>query len=326
MNYRIKGIVTKVAKLVFALALLVWMVKSDILNLKVLSELLTHPVFVVAFFLITGLGLFINHYRWYLLLRAQGIDRGVAETAPLTLIGLFFNYAIPGSVGGDLVKAYYIAQDEPTKRLRAVFTVLMDRLVGLFAMLLVATVVMLFEIERISATPALKPIVISLLLIVFGFIVAFTVLFFVPNVQDWIPASFKQISLIKKLFDTLLSYRDCKSILLKTVLISIVGQAWFILGFYYIALTMGEGHVPIGAFFFVVPVALAISSVPLAPAGIGVGQLAFLFLFQLYTGEKGLQIGQVGITCVQVMQLGWGLFGAYFYLQRKPVIESEVRL
>jgi hypothetical protein len=55
---------------------------------------------------------------------------------------------------------------------------------------------------------------------------------------------------------------------------------------------------------------------PIAPAGIGVGQVAFLFLFKFYLGKE-TPLGPTAATAMQVFSFAWGLVGAIFYLQRK---------
>jgi hypothetical protein len=48
----------------------------------------------------------------------------------LTFLGLFFNAVVPGTVGGDLVKAWYVARSTPRK-MAVVVSVFFDRALGL---------------------------------------------------------------------------------------------------------------------------------------------------------------------------------------------------
>jgi uncharacterized membrane protein YbhN (UPF0104 family) len=77
----------------------------------------------------------IQFVRWYLLVRALDLPFTLSEAFRLGLVGCFWNAFAPGSVGGDLVKAYYIAHGQPGRRASAVATVIADRLVGLFGLL-----------------------------------------------------------------------------------------------------------------------------------------------------------------------------------------------
>jgi glycosyltransferase 2 family protein len=78
--------------------------------------------------------LFINQTivatRWYLLLWLQSIDIGLIPAIKLTFLGFSYNNFLPSSVGGDVLRAWYVTKHTP-KRLEAVLSVFIDRLIGL---------------------------------------------------------------------------------------------------------------------------------------------------------------------------------------------------
>ena len=51
--------------------------------------------------------------RWQLLLRVQGIALSWTRVFMLLLIGVFFNFIIPGGTGGDVVKIFYLLKETP---------------------------------------------------------------------------------------------------------------------------------------------------------------------------------------------------------------------
>ena len=75
--------------------------------------------------------------RWYLLLRLQTIDIGLLSAIKLTFVGFFYNNFLPSSVGGDVLRAWYVTKHTP-KRLEAVLSVFIDRLIGLIGIFLSA--------------------------------------------------------------------------------------------------------------------------------------------------------------------------------------------
>jgi uncharacterized protein (TIRG00374 family) len=77
----------------------------------------------------------IQFTRWFLLVRALDLPFTLGKAFKLGLVGSFWNTFAPGSVGGDLVKAYYIAHGQPGRKAAAVATVIVDRLVGLFGLI-----------------------------------------------------------------------------------------------------------------------------------------------------------------------------------------------
>jgi glycosyltransferase 2 family protein len=75
--------------------------------------------------------------RWYLLLRLQSIEIGLMPAIKLTFLGFSYNQFLPSSVGGDVLRAWYVTKHTP-KRLEAVLSVFVDRLIGLTGLVLSA--------------------------------------------------------------------------------------------------------------------------------------------------------------------------------------------
>ena len=75
--------------------------------------------------------------RWYLLVRALQLQFRLVDAFRLGFLGYLFNFVVVGSVGGDLFKAIFIAREQPGRRAEAVATVLVDRIVGVYALVLV---------------------------------------------------------------------------------------------------------------------------------------------------------------------------------------------
>ena len=69
--------------------------------------------------------------RWYILVRAQELPFTLARRVAPGLIGNALNVLLPGSIGGDIVKATCIAREQ-SRRTVAVATVLIDRAIGLW--------------------------------------------------------------------------------------------------------------------------------------------------------------------------------------------------
>ena len=75
--------------------------------------------------------------RWWLLLRTQSIFISLWAAVKLYFLGWFYNICMPGSVGGDLVRAWYVTK-HTDKRFEAVLSVFVDRVVGLLSTLIIA--------------------------------------------------------------------------------------------------------------------------------------------------------------------------------------------
>ena len=75
--------------------------------------------------------------RWWLLLRTQGIHINIWAAVRLHFLGLFYNNAMPGSVGGDLIRAWYVTK-HTEKKFEAVLSIFVDRFIGLLSSLMMA--------------------------------------------------------------------------------------------------------------------------------------------------------------------------------------------
>jgi len=75
--------------------------------------------------------------RWYLLLSTQSIQIGFWAAVRLHFLGLFYNNCLPSSVGGDLLRAWYVTK-HTDKKLEAALSVFVDRVIGLAGMFIMA--------------------------------------------------------------------------------------------------------------------------------------------------------------------------------------------
>ena len=119
--------------------LLVHYNRLDWRDLRALGE--TWPWLLLAFALMFPPFLIVS-YRFQLILRTQQIQVGFARAARWTMIGSFFDLAMPSSNGGDVVKAGMIASHVGVgMRTRAVMAVAFDRILGLVGLFLLAATV-----------------------------------------------------------------------------------------------------------------------------------------------------------------------------------------
>ncbi|MGB2806708.1 MAG: lysylphosphatidylglycerol synthase transmembrane domain-containing protein [Sedimentisphaerales bacterium] len=75
--------------------------------------------------------------RWWLLLRSQSIFIRFWAAVRLYFLGWFYNNFMPGSMGGDIVRAVYVTK-HTDKKFEAVLSVFVDRVIGLSSTLIIA--------------------------------------------------------------------------------------------------------------------------------------------------------------------------------------------
>ena len=128
-----KSRIVLLVKIVVASGLLYYLLQSGKIDLGRLVDRLNDPRgwgwVALAQALVLAM-LFFAAIRWNLLLRAQGIVYSFREVFSLGMIGFFFNQFVPGSTGGDLVKAYYVSVEHSELRAAGVTTVFLDRVIA----------------------------------------------------------------------------------------------------------------------------------------------------------------------------------------------------
>ncbi len=314
-----KNILTAV-KILIASGIIYWLVQSGKLNFSALKNMLSPGPFFLGLLLL-GSSILFATLRWGVLLETQNIHSKTWPLLKLTLIGTFFNYAVPGGVGGDLVKAFYFYKDQKESRATAVSSVAVDRILGLYTMVLMALTVMFYDFQHVRTSPVLH----KLFMLFCVLFLAFTLILFLlftrrPFFQDRIHKflSFlpKQDKFIK-LYSSTQLYGSSPGHLFQVVGYSLLAQVtticFLILAGEVSGLAEGTKW---STYFLVAPLGFMATAVPISPAGIGVGQAAFYFLFNNYLGYKS-EIGPTIVTAMQIFQLIFGLVGAVFYLQRK---------
>ena len=302
-------------KISFAAGLVSWLVLTDRFKLSELTSFLKPENLVVGFSLL-GVHLFIISERWRFLLSTQGQVLKRIQSWRLTLKGLFFNFAVPGGVGGDVMKAFYLQKDHSVSRAVAYSSVLIDRVIGLYTFVILALLGILIEMQHLSQqVPILDNLLFWVGLI---FLVLSAGFIFIAKVP--IPDRFKDDLGIKgKIFrfsDACSLYVKNPMTLLKSIGYTVAAQFITLYFFSWFLNDIMLEPVSWPTLFFIVPLGFMLMAIPLTPAGVGVGQAAFYFLFHTFS-NKTIQSGSAVITAFQLLLFTWGLVGAYYYLSRK---------
>jgi uncharacterized membrane protein YbhN (UPF0104 family) len=202
--------------------------------------------------------------RWGILLK---VSQPRKKLLSLCLIGSFFNHFMPGAVGGDAVKAYYLYK-ETGHGGSSIGSVFLDRYVGYCALLSIGLV------SGIAAYSDLKTIGLHWLTpSLFILFLAGSLLFFGLRIGR----RFKALADFYDYFhDTL---RDRRAIG-KALLLSLMIQVLTILEIELISLGLGQ-HPSFTALFVFVPLIISVMAVPISISGLGLREGAFVVFFGL---------------------------------------------
>lgn len=216
--------------------------------------------------------LVLNAVRWVVVIRIYGIRLGLRLSFLWTLIGHFFNQVLPTSVGGDAVRIWQAARQIPLRF--AVSSVVVERLVGLIALLFLICVGLPFLFFRFN---------LNQFLLVCGFVLLFVVgiacFVFFSRKFDKNSAN-KLISVIKNIIlDSSDLFRN-PLIFMISVSISIVMHLINSLIAIFVSRKLGA-DVNIVDIMLIMPSVMLVSSLPISIGGWGVREAGLALGFSM---------------------------------------------
>ncbi len=313
---RMRKILSKASpalKALFGAAIFAWMAASGKLDLAEIARSFAHWPALLAIVGLNYCQIGITTWRWRLLLGAQDIRLSYSKAWGLTMIGMLFSTVIPGAVGGDLIKGYYIARVAPGRKAHAATSVLMDRVVGLIGLLFLGAMMMAANPAQVLHNAATRSLGgITAVGLLGGLAGLYAALFAGNRLSTWgfLP------SVLRSVFSALHEYRRKASVIPITLAISIFNQALSCVSIYLALHSTGAAGLTAGEFFLIVPLGLVTSAVPISPAGVGVGQAAFFTLFQL-VAPRYASAGTAAYTVFQAMFILVCVSGLFWYVAYK---------
>ena len=281
-----------------------------------------------AFGLFAG-GVFLTLVRWYLLVRCQGLPLTFWNAIRLGMIGCFFNVFLPGSVGGDIIKAAALAREQ-SRRTVAVATVVMDRVIALWGLFWFVGVIgtafwLTGQLEGDGGSQSKLVIEITAALLALSMLV-WVAMGFLTNERA--EAFALRLTRLRKVggsaaefLRAVWMYRCQQLSVLLTILLSWIGFGIFVLAFYCCALTLWSpemGPVPtLQQHFILVPIGLIIRAVPGFPGGVGISEAGFGALYVWFT-PGSMANGVMGSLVQRVLEMATACLGLVFYLVVPP--------
>ena len=324
-----KNLLINLLKIACVVLLLWWMAASGRLSWSQMTEIMSRPDVLVASIAVWLIGpVILGTARWWLLMDGAGLKCGYFRAMKLQLVGFFFNTAMPGAVGGDIIKAVYIMREQSVvgSKTPAMLSVLLDRIVGLIGLFIMGIVAASFFYQQLAANPVTVQLMSGL-----GIVVLLSSIFlglvFVPYsegndpIRKILSLNIFGFSILLRIYDALRGYKERPMIVISTILISVVIQVIFLLFMGFIG-RMLYGPIAFNQALLapIFPFGILITAIPLAPGGLGVGHAAFDKLFMLV----GLPGGANVFNAYVLSQLLLNLLGIIPYLSLKTNISDSL--
>lgn len=312
--------------LAFAGALITVTVRST--GADVLAELRAGSGFLLglAACLYGGI-IFLTVVRWRFLLRVQGVDLGIGVLCRLTLIGVFFNLAIPGAVSGDLLKMAYVAKRAPDRGAEAVLTIMLDRVMGLLGLFVVAGVMVAVCLPWILGLSGeyriLQAGIFAVGLGSFGGAVGALLVEFrerlvrlrvvkwgIDLARRWLPGAVTHI--ISRFVEALDLYRQHRRTVLVALLISIAVHTGLGLNLYCVGRALHVEQLRVRDYLLATQVANTVAAVPVTPGGLGTRDATVARCFDAL-GANPVKTGAIPLVFTLIIVL-WGVVGAGVFM------------
>ncbi len=277
---------------------------------------LVHPGALVLSVVLVGLALWLGVVRWRLVLEAQGLELSLARATRISLVAQFFNSFLLGSTGGDLIKAYYAARETHHRKTEAVTTVFVDRLVGLWAMLLFAGMMMLPNLQMVRqhgefAVPAL-----FILAMLAALSIVLSLAFWggvskpFPRARHYLRRLPKG-ELLERSLDSCRQFGKEKRFLVKAVVLSLVLNIIWVLQIWVLGLGL-DLSIPFTALLVIVPIIFCISALPITPNGLGVRENLFVLMLAVIAVPRTAALSLSLLASAEGIL--WSLIGGAVYM------------
>lgn len=266
-------------------------------------------------------------FRWWLLLRTQSVFIKFVASVKLHFLGLFYNNFLPSSVGGDLIRAWYVTKHTENK-FQAALSVFVDRAIGLASTLSIAVFFYwLFLSNQDCGLAALGnykdvlKLAAEYKLVIFSFIAVLAVIFcalFLHSTsramlkRTWSYFAARLLTIIGKAKSAAVFYFRRPLTILAVFALTVFLQLIVITGFWLLGSNMGiEAGIKYYLVFF--PMTWVLGALPVSVGGAVVVEGGLVTLFTHFAGvsvEKALAIA----LCQRLVWMLASLPGAIIHL------------
>jgi len=266
---------------------------------------------LIAGLVVVGLIYPILVVRWWWLMRTRGMAVRLSKAFRLTMVGNFFNFCIPGTTGGDVVKAYYAAKGSG-RRADAVMTVILDRICGLLGLLVLAGFAGLFMWGDETA----RQLTVYIWLIMGGAVVGAT-LYFSQTLRsklgiNWLLEKLPGQGFLEAIDQAALAYRHHKMVLLGAIAASVFLHIAIVSATTMAGYALGM-RTPVSLLLIVIPVSFLVGAIPISPQGIGVMEFFAITMLQSPLAFPNQIVGM--LIMIRLYQIFYSLLGSLFLLK-----------
>ncbi len=310
MSRTLRKVLIVAAKIVVAAALLGWVVSRVDWQSFIASIAGIHVAILCCALAGFAVALLLTAVRLCYLVRLQDISISLWEVVRLTFLGQFFNSVVMGTVGGDLVKAYYVAKHTP-KKASVLVSVFVDRMTGLTGLTAIAAIMLLLaaagnlgSVEKLGRSAIAVAAAVAAIFLGMTFLLSgrFRRLFHLQKLYSRLPIAHH----ISAAGEAARVYGRRPSSLGKAVMITFCAQIVWVGSIAMIGKSLSLAT-PWHDYYLYVPLIYIIGAVPIAPGGVGLVEVAYRTFFVTAVVGPGEVLALALVA--RLAQMFWGLPG-----------------
>lgn len=312
-------------KILLALAVFLLLTRNSQFKPDLLMQFFSRPFFLLAIITIFMFQILLGGWRWYLLNAVQRINLNLPSTFMATYIGAAFNNILPGAVGGDFVRWFYLVKKIPDKKSAVLFSLFLDRILGFIGVFVTVALVFSSRMQAVSQNPTLYYPFLLFALLCIAMLAGFFILILVSGkIQfgDFFLNRFpekKWAKLAASFFNALKTYHISKRTIAKCLLISVVIQIVMAVTIKLIAEMMGIAGISLTDYAIAASLTLVVNLIPATPGGVGIGEMAFANILLLLNPETNAAFATVYFAFRLIGTLSY-LPGVILFIPRMPAL------
>ena len=287
--------------------------------------------FVALVFITYVCVVFSQYVRWYFLVKALDFPFKFKDAVRLGMVATFYSMFLPSAIGGDIIKAVFIAREQPGRKTMAVSTVIADRLLGLFGLLVFAGffggAMWLAGNERIIGNPKLQYIIVGSAAAATVGAVGFLAIGFINAHRFDVIRKKLRKDILQQLWLTMYTYRQKPLTILLGVGLSAISHSLMMLVFHFaVQIFPPENLAMLGTFTehcVIAPIGYIIQAVVPVPAGVGVSEFSFGSLYEFIRPGGGKVVGVTGRLAMRVVEWILGAICYIVFLNMKRELPTE---
>lgn len=259
--------------------------------------------------------LVIVSWRWRMLLSVHGVHLRFWRVFELNMIGQFFSAFLVGTTGGDVIKIFYAARAVPQRKAAVAFTVIVDRVIGLVALLLFGVALSVTQLSLLLSKPETKAATLTFYFFALGGVTASVLAcigpFLVQNAT--LRALVKRLPFLHRGASLFMAYEHTARAF-GTNLVALLGSlpshvCITLMG--YCILRSLHLQPPLLAFCSVLAIVNMLIALPVSISGLGAREFLFITFFALFGIDKEHAFA-FSMTYFALNMI-WSLVGAPFY-------------